>query len=254
MGVLFYILITTFCISLLSFFGALTLFFKEELLEKMLLIMVAFAAGGLIGGAFFHLIPESIAMMGYSEEALLNVFLLVIFGFCVMFILEQFIHWHHHHSLHHQGIKSFTYLILVSDSFHNFIDGLVIAASFIVDYRLGITTAIVVALHEIPQEIGDYGVLVYGGFSKARALLFNFLSSVPVILGGLVGFLLSEYLDGAIIFLVPFAAGSFIYIASTDLIPEIKQDGANFKKMLLSFIVFLFGISLILLMRLWLNK
>lgn len=170
MSVLFYIIISTFLISLIAFIGAITLFLKEKLLNKILLILVAFSAGALIGGAFLHLIPETIIKVGLKEIPLLKAFLYLLFGFCIFFILENFIRWHHHHAVQHPEIMPFSYLILISDSIHNFIDGLIIAASFVVAFPVGIVTALAVALHEIPQEIGDFGVLVYGGFKKIKAL------------------------------------------------------------------------------------
>jgi len=236
-------------ISLISFVGAITLFLKEELLNKILLILVAFSAGALIGGAFLHLIPEAIEKVGIDEAALSNLFFYLIFGFCTFFILENFIRWHHHHTMEHPEIMPFSYLILVSDSIHNFIDGLIIAASFVVGFPVGVVTALAVALHEIPQEIGDFGVLVYGGIKKARALFLNFLSAIFAIFGGITGFLLSEKIGESIVFLLPFAAGTFIYIASSDLLPEIKHK-ESLKKSLVHFFVFLLGIVLMLLIKL----
>jgi len=249
MDILFYILVSTFLISLISFVGAITLFLKEELLNKILLILVAFSAGALIGGAFLHLIPEAIEKVGIDEAALSNLFFYLIFGFCTFFILENFIRWHHHHTMEHPEIMPFSYLILVSDSIHNFIDGLIIAASFVVGFPVGVVTALAVALHEIPQEIGDFGVLVYGGIKKARALFLNFLSAIFAIFGGITGFLLSEKIGESIVFLLPFAAGTFIYIASSDLLPEIKHK-ESLKKSLVHFFVFLLGIVLMLLIKL----
>jgi len=246
MTIFLYILISTFLISLIAFIGALTLFLKEKLLDKILLVLVAFSAGALIGGAFLHLIPETIIKVGIEEDQLLKVFLYLLLGFCTFFIMEQFIRWHHHHATRHPEIAPFSYLILVSDAVHNFIDGLIIAASFVIAPSVGIVTAIAVALHEIPQEIGDFGVLVYGGFKKSRALFLNFLSAVAAVLGGIIGFFLSGKIGDSIIFLLPFAAGNFIYIASSDLIPEIKHK-ESFKKSMIYFFVFLLGIILMLL-------
>ena len=249
MGILFCILVSTFLVSLIAFIGILVLFLKEELLNKILLILVAFSAGALIGGAFLHLIPEAIEKVGIDEAALLKIFLYLIFGFCTFFILENFIRWHHHHAIEHPEIMPFSYLILVSDSIHNFIDGLIIAASFVVAFPIGIATTLAVVLHEIPQEIGDFGVLVYGGFKKVKALFLNFLSAIFAIFGGFLGFLLSEKIGDSIIFLLPFAAGNFIYIASSDLLPEIKHK-ESLKKSLIHFFVFLLGIVLMLLIKL----
>lgn len=243
MPLLIYILVATLLISLISFIGALVLFLREDLLNKVLLVLVAFSAGALLGGALLHLIPEALSEIAFAEAAMLKVFLYVILGFCVFFTLEQFVHWHHHHAKDHPKIMPFSYLILISDAVHNFIDGLIIAGSFIVSLPLGLVTALAVALHEIPQEIGDFGILVYGGFKKLKALLLNFFSASTVIIGGIVGFLLSEKVGESIIFLLPFAAGNFLYIAASDLIPEIKER-ENVKKSLLHFIVFLLGIGL----------
>jgi len=248
MSVLFYILVSTFLISLIAFMGALTLFFKKKLLDKVLLILVAFSAGALMGGAFLHLIPETVVKVGLDEGSLLKVFLYLLLGFCIFFILEQFIRWHHHHATEHPKIMPFSYLVLISDGVHNFIDGLIIAASFIVAFPVGVVTALAVALHEIPQEIGDYGVLVYGGIKRVKALFLNFLSAVTVILGGIVGFLLAEEIGKSIVFLLPFAAGNFIYIAASDLIPEIKHR-ESLKKSLIHFSIFLLGMGLMLLIR-----
>ncbi len=248
MSVLVYILISTFLISLIAFIGALTLFLKREFLDKILLILVALSAGALIGGAFLHLIPETIIKIGIDEKKLLTVFLYLILGFCTFFILEQFIRWHHRHGSRDHKITPFSYLILASDGIHNFIDGLIIAASFVISIPIGIITALAVALHEIPQEIGDYGVLVYGGFKRAKALFLNFLSATSVVLGGVVGFLISAQIGKSIIFLLPFAAGNFIYIAASDLIPEIKHR-VSLKKSIVHFFVFLLGIILMLLVK-----
>ncbi|KPJ54876.1 hypothetical protein AMJ47_02270 [Parcubacteria bacterium DG_72] len=242
--ILLYILISTVLISVIAFVGALTLFFKKELVNKILLVLVSFAAGSLIGGAFLHLIPEAIEELGNNN--LLTLFLFVLLGFIIFFILEQFIGWHHCHKTEH--IASFSYLILISDAIHNFIDGLIIAGSFAVSSAIGITTTLAVALHEIPQEIGDFGILVYGGFKRKKALLFNFFSAITVVLGGIVGFLLFKQIGDYIVYLLPFAAGNFIYIASADLIPEVKQK-CELKKLIAHFVVFLLGISLMLLIK-----
>ncbi len=249
MDVLSYILISTFLISLIAFEGFIFFFLKEEFLDRILLILVSFAAGALIGGAFLHLMPEAIEKVGIEGSSLIKTFLYLIFGFCSFFILENFINWHHHHAKDHPEIKSFSYLILISDGVHNFIDGLVIAGAFVVSIPLGFTTVLAIALHEIPQEIGDFGILVYSGFKRIRALFLNFLSAISVIFGGLVGFFLSEKIGNSIVFLLPFAAGTFIYIACSDLIPEIKHKVGP-QKALIHFFVFLLGIGIMFLAKL----
>ena len=247
---LLYIIGSTFLISLIAFVGVLTLFLKEKLLDKLLLVLVSLSAGALIGGAFLHLLPEAILKVGADADALLNIFLYLLLGFCIFFILEQFIRWHHHHGCHGEecNIKPFSYLILISDGVHNFIDGLIIAGSFVINPSVGIVTTVAVALHEIPQELGDFGVLVYGGFDKTKALFLNFISALTAILGGIAGYFLSAWVEGSAVYLLSFAAGNFIYIASSDLIPEIKHK-ENLKKSLLHFAVFLIGIGLMLLMK-----
>ncbi len=241
-----YIILSTIAISLLSFVGALTLFFQKKLLDKILLVLVAFSAGALLGGAFLHLIPEAIEKGG----DLFVLFLWLLLGFCLFFVLEQFIRWHH--CTRERCLEKpapFSYLILISDAVHNFIDGLVIAASFLVSFPVGLATVLAVALHEIPQEIGDFGVLVYGGFEKVKALFLNFFSASTIILGGIVGILISESIGESIVYLLPFAAGNFIYISASDLIPEIKHK-ESFKKSVVHFLVFLFGIAAMILVKL----
>lgn len=250
MSVLTWIIGATFVISLIAFVGALTLFLKEKLLNKILMVLVSFSAGALVGGAFLHLMPEAIIEVGVDEVSILNVFLYLLLGFCVFFILEQLIRWHHHHATTHPEIMPFSYLILISDGIHNLIDGLVMAASFMVSFPIGIVTALAIALHEIPQEIGDFGVLVYGGFNRVRALILNYVSATMVIFGGIIGYLLYAWIGTSIVFLLPFAAGNFIYIACTDLIPEIRFK-ESLKKSLVRFCIFLTGMGLMLAVKLF---
>ena len=246
MDALIWILLSTFLVSLIAFVGVLALFLKEELLSKILLVLVSLSAGALLGGAFLHLIPEAIETAGES----LNVFLYVLLGFSLFFVLEQFIHWHHcHKTPSKHTIKPVSYLILFADGVHNFIDGLIIGGSFLMSVHVGIVTTLAVALHEIPQEIGDFGVLVHSGFEKIKALKMNFISGLTAILGGLTAYFLAGFVGGSIVFLLPFAAGNFIYIASSDLVPEIKHN-RDLKKNLTNFLVFLVGILLMLGMKL----
>lgn len=242
MNPLFWIIVSTFIISLIAWVGCLTLFVKEELMNRVLLVLVALSAGGLMGGAFLHLLPEAISEVGASSSATLNLFSYLIVGFCTFFVMEQFIEWYHeHYGIHRK--KPIIYLILISDLVHNFIDGLVIAGSFIIGISVGLATTLAIALHEIPQEIGDFGVLVYGGFERKRALIWNYASAVTAILGGIAGYYLSTIISGAAVILLPFAAGNFIYIAASDLIPEIKH-GVGIRRNLVHFFTFVTGILL----------
>lgn len=248
MTTLYWIIFATFIISLISFIGALTLFLKEKILDKILLVLVAFSAGALVGDVFFHLIPEVVGSTGVDEKSILSIFLYLIFGFCVFLVLEQFLSWHHHHALKHPEVKSFSYLILVSDTFHNFIDGLIIAGSFLTSFPIGFATSLAVVFHEIPQEIGNFAVLIYGGMRKVRALLLNFISALAAILGGVIGFLVFKNMEGGILCLLAFTAGSFIYIAASDLIPEIKNE-KDIRKSIINFTAFLVGIALMLIIK-----
>ncbi|MGM0592473.1 MAG: ZIP family metal transporter [Halobacteriota archaeon] len=242
MGPLGWIVTSTFLISLVAWIGILTLFLNDELLDQILLVLVALAAGGLIGGAFLHLLPRAIETYGAADT--LPLFLYLIAGFCLFYVLEQFIHWHHHHAATHDH-EPVSYLVLVSDTIHNFIDGLVVAGAFLLGVDVGLVTAAAIALHEIPQEIGDFGVLVYGGFGRTQALVLNYLTQATVILGGISGYFLAGVVEDAPVVLLPFAAGNFIYIASSDLIPEIKSEQSA-RKALVYFVVFLSGVLLML--------
>jgi zinc and cadmium transporter len=238
--VLIQILVATFAISLIAFVGIFTFLLRQELLNRTLLVLVALSTGALLGGAFLHLIPETIEQVGGSLE----IFLYLLLGFSIFFVLEQFLQWRHQHTTTPQ-VKPFSYLILVSDGVHNFIDGLIIAASFVTSFPLGVATTLAVALHEVPQELGDFGVLVYGGFGKTRALIFNFASAITAIAGGVVGYFAYSILQSSIVYLLPFAAGNFIYIAAADLIPEIKHQ-VSLRRSVVHFGVFIIGIAIML--------
>ena len=229
-------------VSLISLIGIFSLLLKDGLLNRLLITLIAFSAGGLIGGAFLHLLPEAL-----EQAASQVVFSYLILGFIAFFILEKYLHWRHCHD----GVCSvhaFTYLNLIGDSIHNFTDGLVIGASFIVSVNFGIITTLVIIMHEIPQEIGDFGVLVYGGFSKFKALCYNFFTALTCILGTVGGYFISENMQNFSPFLLSFTAGGFIYIAACDLVPELhKQSGL--KKSAFSMFAFLCGILFILLAR-----
>lgn len=230
-------------VSLISLIGIFALILKEKFLEKILVALIGFSAGGLIGGAFLHILPESLE----TNPNIQQVFLFVILGFICFFILERYFHWRHCH----EGaceVHAFTYLNLLGDGIHNFTDGLMIGASFVVGVQFGILTTMIIIFHEIPQEIGDFGVLVYGGFSKPKALFCNFIIALTCVLGVLIGYPLSEKIKSFPNYLLPIVAGGFIYIAACDLIPEIhKQKGA--KRGLFSLIAFVLGIIFILLAR-----
>lgn len=243
MEVLLWIFLATIVNGLVALVGIFSLSLSERTLKKILLFLVAFSAGTLLAGAFFHLLPESLESM-----TSMNVFSYLILGFVLFFLIERFFHWHHCHETEKCDVHTFTYLILFGDGLHNFIDGLVIAASFLVNIPFGVTTTLVIIAHEIPQELGDFGALVYGGFSKIKALTFNLASQLTCVLGGMVGYLLSGKTE-FIALLLPFAAGGFIYISASDLIPELHKE-VSLRKSLFSFTFFLIGIGLMLGMKL----
>ena len=246
MNVWFYSLISVLVVSLLSFVGVLFLAIKKSILQKLLLFLVSFAAGGMLGGAFIHLLPEAIEQLGLG----FNFSLSVLGGILAFFILEKFIAWRHCHiptSKNHP--HPLALMNLVGDAFHNFIDGVVIAASFMVSFPLGVVTSLAVVFHEIPQEIGDFGVLVYGGFSKVKALLFNFASALTAILGVVLTLILGFKLTGIIPLIIPFTAGGFLYIAGSDLIPELHKE-TNLLKSGVQLLGLLLGIGLMLLLTL----
>jgi zinc and cadmium transporter len=235
MDILFSILIATVLVSLISFVGVIALL-KKKILDKLLAAVIAFASGALIGSAFLHLIPEASDKLSYS-----SVSFFVLVGFILFFLIEKILFWRHCHEGNCK-VHTFSYIVLVGDAVHNFLDGLIIASSFIISPAIGLASTIAIALHEIPQEIGDFGVLIYGGMKKGRALFLNFLVALTAVLGGILGFLFSESLQISN-FIIPIAAGGFIYIAASDLIPELKKE-TKLKKSLLDFIIFLIGIAL----------
>jgi len=199
----------------------LTFSLKKEDLKRTLLYLVSFSAGGLFGDAFIHLIPEAMEDSSFRIHASL----LIIFGIFFSFAVERFLQWRHCHILtSHEHPHPFAYMNLLGDTVHNFIDGLVIGGSYLVSIPLGVATSLAVVFHEIPQEIGDFGVLIYGGFPKSKALFFNFLTALTAILGAILALSFGFLVKGSISILIPFAAGNFIYIAGSDLIPEIRRE------------------------------
>jgi len=239
----FWIIGSASLVSIISLIGIVTLTLRDELLGKIVLGLVGFSAGALMGGAFLHLMPEALEA---SESTL--VFSYVIIGFIFFFLLERLLYWRHCHD-GRCDVHIFTYLNLIGDGIHNFVDGLIIAASFMAGIQLGVVTTLAVILHEIPQELGDFGVLVYGGFSKARALFYNLLSALTAILGASVGYFVSSYVESFTVLLVPLAAGGFIYVSGSDLVPQLHKE-TEMGRSMLSFGFFLVGILFMWVLRL----
>ena len=205
--------------SAIALVGSVTLLLPEKTLDRIVGPLVAFAAGSLLGGAFFHMLPAA-AEMGLSS---VNSALGVMAGFTLFLGLEQLLHWHHCHRAATDCKEPLTYLILLGDGLHNFLGGLGVGGVMVLDVRLGIAAWLAAAAHEIPQELGDFAVLIHGGWKRRRALLFNLLSGLAFLVGGLVAYGVSGTLD--VTLLVPFAAGNFIYIGASDLVPEVNRHG-----------------------------
>ena len=229
--VLLQIIIAVLIVSLVSILGIL-IFLKKKTLNKILFYLVSFAAGTLLGAAFLDLLPEALEQ-GFKETV--PIFILI--GILSFFVLEKFLHWHHHHAGHeHEEVHGFTYLNIFGDAIHNFLDGVVIAISFLNSTALGIVATIAIIAHEIPQEIADFSILIYGGFSKIKALVYNFLTALTAVIGALTAYFYSGAIESSTTFLTSFAVGGFVYIASTDLIPEIHKEkdlGKSFVQLVL---------------------
>jgi zinc and cadmium transporter len=228
--------------SAIALVGGVTVLLSEAKLEKLLLPLVALAAGSLVGGALFHMLPASFERMGNGLE----VPLYTAIGFTLFFGLEQLLRWHHCHRPPSRHRRPVTYLVLLADGVHNFIGGLAVAGAFLVDIRLGALTWLAAAAHEIPQELGDFGVLVHGGWSAKKALLYNLFSALTFPLGGLAAYAASRAIDVG--FLLPFAAGNFLYIGAVDLIPEV-HGGRSLARNAAHMLAFVVGMGVIVLVR-----
>lgn len=239
MPTIFYVILGTLSVSLISFVGVFALSMKNDRLERFLLPMVALSAGALIAGAFLHLLPEAVKMGGYG------IFPTILASFIGFFLIEHVLHWRHCHK-GHCDVHSFGYMNLIGDFVHNIIDGMVIAGAFVADIRLGFVTTFAIILHEIPQEIGDFGVLLYAGFSRTRALLLNFATACSAILGGLIGYAFASTSNSAEGLLLPIAIGGFLYIGASDLLPELRKE-AEPKRIIPLFLVFLVGVGIMML-------
>ena len=213
-------LIFAFLISLLSVVGIIFVSFQSKTLNKLLFFIISFSAGTLLGGAFFHLLPETLE----KYNNLNSIFTFLVIGFVVFFALEKILRWHHCHNQECESHKHIGKLSLVGDFFHNIIDGIVIISAFSVDFKFGLSIVLAIAVHEIIQEIGDFGVLIYSGYTKARALVYNFISATSILIGVVLGHFLINNVNDLNKFLLPLAAGGFIYIASSDLIPQLHQE------------------------------
>jgi zinc and cadmium transporter len=250
-----YALGSVLTISLISLVGALTLSLDRRRLERMLFLLVSLAVGALLGGAVIHLIPQSYEALD-GNGTLVGV--LVLAGVLAFFVLEKFLHWRHDHAVPAAPgevaasgappVKPFAMMNLVGDAAHNFLDGMVIAAAYLISIPAGVVATVAVALHELPQEMGEFGVLVFGGFEPKRALLFNFLVSLCGVLGAIASLILGTVVEGYAAYLLPVTAGTFIYVAGSDLIPELHHHHSRpAVKSVWQFVMIVLGVSLMLL-------
>ena len=219
--IIIYTLLSVLTISLVSFIGVFTLVLKRNLLNKSIFILVSLAVGTLLGDVFIHIIPEAYEKI--SNSTLIS--FLIIGGILIFFVLEKVLHWHHHtleHAEeHHHPIGK---MILLGDGVHNFIDGLIIATSYMISIEIGVATTMAVILHEIPQEIGNFGVLIHAGYKTKKALWYNFLSALTAVAGAATALLFGNITEQFALWLLPLTAGGFIYIALSDLVPELHKD------------------------------
>ncbi|KKU45635.1 MAG: Zinc/iron permease [Microgenomates group bacterium GW2011_GWA2_46_7] len=237
------VILATMVISSGSLVGIATIAFNQQFLSKILLSLVSLSAGTMLAAALLHLLPESIETLGVTLPLRLT-----LFSFIGFFLLERFLHWRHCHDKDHLVKHTMGTMNLVADAIHNFLDGILIAASFATGAGLGLVATLAIALHEIPQEIGDFGVLLHSGFTRRRALLANLLVSLTAIMGGVLGYFASHLLTSFAHYLVPIAAGGFLYISAADLIPELRHVSST-KKTFAMIATFLFGVGIMMLVK-----
>ena len=247
-GAFLYSFLSVLIVSVISLVGVFTLALSDKILRALISYLVSLAAGALLGDAFVHLIPEAFEK---GDSTMMAATILA--GIFLFFILEKILHWHHSHGQveecvetlenHNHCHKPLGTIVIVADSVHNFIDGVIIAASYLVSLPVGLATTIAVVIHEIPQEIGDFGLLIHSGWSKKQALLFNFLSALAAAVGVLAVFVLGVGMEKFVPVALAFAAGGFIYIAAVDIVPELHKT-TGFRKSLFQSLFMLFGFGL----------
>lgn len=235
-----YSLASVFIVSAISLIGALVIILEKNILKRVLFVLVSLSAGAIFGDVFLHLLPE---LVEKNSLNLSNSFF-ILAGILLFFILEKFIIWRHCHGVVcEEHPHSFAYTNLVGDALHNFIDGMIIAGAYLISVPAGIATSLAVIFHEIPQEIGDFGILIYAGFGKTKALIFNLFSALAAVLGALVVLIIGAGFESFLTFVVSLAIGVFIYIAGSDLIPELHKESTAGKSFVQS-LFFLLGIGL----------
>lgn len=243
-GAVPYTILSVLIVSTLSLIGVFALTINERILKKTLLFLVSFSVGALFGDVFYHLIPEISKNTGFTTTIATS----TLTGIMTFFILEKFLHWHHTHTAQGKNhthdeecVQPYAKMNLVGDGLHNFIDGVIIAGSYMASIPLGIATTIAVILHEIPQEFGDFGVLLHGGYTKKKALTLNFLSALTALIGAIITLSIGIPEEQLTTLIIPFTAGGFLYIAGSDLLPEIQKE-KEIRKTIIQFIAIIAGI------------
>ena len=242
---IFYTVTSVVLVSLFSLVGIVLLLLRNRVRNYVTILIVSFSSGSLFGDAFIHLLPEAVGKHGFT----VMVSLFTLCGIAGMFVVEKIIHWRHVHYPEQTEMESFAYMNLLGDAVHNLLDGVVIAAAYAADLRVGIATTIAILFHEIPQEMGDFGVLVHGGVSRGRALFFNLITALTALAGAAATIFLINMADQMTVFLIPFSAGTFIYIAGSDLIPQLHKEKA-LQDSLLQLLFFFLGIAVMVILRL----
>lgn len=247
MPILIYILLSVLLVSIISLLGIFVLSLNPLRLKKILFILISLAVGSFLGDIFFHLLPELIEEI----DSFTPYGALIIGGIFLFFSIEHILHWRHHcedpSCEKHTSPHPVAHMNLIADGIHNFLDGVIIASAYLINIPVGIATTLAVILHEIPQEIGDFGVLIHAGFSRAKALLFNFLSALLAIVGGVSAYLFGSYIHGVAPLIIAVTIGGFLYIATSDLIPELHKTKSKIHSSIQFFVLFI-GVALMYLL------
>lgn len=239
-----YALSSTMIVSMISLIGIVTVGVNIDKLRRIIFILVSLAVGSLFGDAFIHLIPEAFEQNKDTRSVALG----ILGGILFFFLIEKFIRLHHDHTDEEEHISSVGYMNIIANGVHNFIDGLLIGISYLANIEIGIATTIAVVAHEIPHEISEFGVLIHSGFTKRKALIYNFLSASISFIGTTLVLIIGNEAGAMIKYLIPFAAGGFVYIAGSNLIPELHKE-SKIKKSAIQIIAIIFGISTMMLMK-----
>ena len=246
---LLYAILAVALVSVLSLIGIFAISLREKTLDRILFVLLSFSAGTILATAYLDLLPEAVELFG--EGQLGTTVTYITLGFLAFFFLERFIYWYHGHVHGYESkveekmtVKRFVYLNVLGDAIHNLVDGMIITAAFLIAIPAGVTTTLAVIFHELPQEIGDFGVLVYGGFRRYRALAANFLTALTAFGGVMISYYFSAQIQNFAAYLIAFGAGGFIYLAASELIPEIQEE-RNIGKSISQFVLFILGLALI---------